>query len=456
MLKVVEYGYIEPRIAIYFTNLQRKSQEFFRLICRVMPGFFVQYFGVSHMDYRIAIILYFEALLGVYLLLKDEEHLSLRAMVSLSLLVVLAYVIRLGFFDYETTDYTWFLKVWADYFRNGGGFKALKASIGNYNIPYLYFLALFSYFNISDLYLIKALSTLFDGLLAWICMKLADKCGADQRERIICFLIVLFLPTSVINSALWSQCDSIYVFFALLGVLLALDDKPVGSMIAAAVSFGFKLQAVFILPVFLILWFWKKYKWYQFLVFPLAYLVLILPAVLLGRPLGDAITLYFDQMGTVGSAMNYNAPSLTAFFRHVEKPELLSGWLIGFAFAAMGGILAVSIAKRKRLDSITFLCLCALMTAVIPYLLPHMHDRYFYMAEMLMVIIACCAHETIPAVICMEFGSLICYLAYLKTVYLRLGYIYLTNDRGAVAVLIAIAVIAAKTIWNFSKNTIDK
>ena len=42
-----------------------------------------------------------------------------------------------------------------------GGFAAVKLPIGNYNAPYLYFLAAISYLPIPDLYLIKLFSILF-------------------------------------------------------------------------------------------------------------------------------------------------------------------------------------------------------------------------------------------------------------------------------------------------------
>ena len=42
--------------------------------------------------------------------------------------------------DYCSYDYYDFLGPWAAYFRDNGGFAALKDSVGNYNVPYLYFL----------------------------------------------------------------------------------------------------------------------------------------------------------------------------------------------------------------------------------------------------------------------------------------------------------------------------
>jgi len=88
----------------------------------------------------------------------------------------------------------------------------------------------------------------------------------------------------------------------------------------AVAAFGFKLQAVFVLPVYAVLWMTGKIKWYHFLLFPAGYVALVLPAVLLGRPFWDTVTLYFSQTGSIGDAMNYNSSSIFALIRHVENP----------------------------------------------------------------------------------------------------------------------------------------
>lgn len=360
------------------------------------------------------------------------------------ILCAAAIGIRIGMFDYVTLDYQNFLARWVDFFRENGGFSALKYSIGNYNIPYLYFLAAFSYLPVNDLYLIKALSCLFDFLLALSCMKLAKKCGAGQAASLVCFFVVLFLPTVVINGSLWAQCDSVYVAFAVLGIVLALDDRPAASMICMALSFGFKLQAVFILPVCIILLIMHKYKWWHFLLFPVSYLVLILPAVLAGRPLLSAITLYWDQMNTVGTAPNYNAPSFNAI-THGEGSVIA-------AFIAMALIIILAFLLRKKLNNRLFLLLSVIMVTIIPYLLPHMHDRYFFAADILSVVLACSLSGgiRIPLILsaaCQQFASLICYLAYLTTRYLPLGSIYLTNDRGAIAIFISLIIYALTFVF---------
>ena len=339
------------------------------------------------------------------------------------LLIAAAIVIRVLCFDYETLDYLNFLKKWVEFYRLNGGFRALRYSIGNYNIPYMYFLALFSYIPVNDLYLIKGLSCIFDFVLAYSAYRICKKKCA--------FFIVLFLPTVIINSALWAQCDSIYVSLALLSIAFALEGKGAKSMILMALSFGFKLQAVFLMPCLVIIWIYKKLDWKLFALFPLTYIVLILPAVLLGHPFISAFTLYYDQIGTVGTASNYNSPSLTALI------SADSTMLTCAAFAAM--VLLIFMPKKNKTGVIM---LCALMVTVIPFLLPHMHDRYFYATDVFAVIAACTLWWNIPSVILSQAASLICYHAYLLTHYFPFNGRWITNKTGAWLELICIVIFA--------------
>ena len=248
-------------------------------------------------------LLVLEALFGLFLLWRSGLLKGRRAWVVSILLTAAAFTLRGMVFDYETLDYQNFLAGWVDFYRTHGGWSALRYSVGNYNIPYLYFLALFSYSSIRDLYLIKLLSILFDVLLAWGCLRLCARFSESAWRKIACFFTVLFLPTVFLNGALWGQCDSIYVALAVLALACALEDKPVRAMIWLALSFGFKLQAVFVMPVFAVLLFNGKLKWYHLPVFPLTYVLLVLPAVLTGRPFLDTLTLYFSQTGSVGSGL---------------------------------------------------------------------------------------------------------------------------------------------------------
>ena len=258
------------------------------------------------------------------------------------------------------------------------------------------------------------------------------------------FLAVLFLPTVVINGAYWAQCDSIYAFFGIYALYLGLRGRGCASMVSLAACLAFKLQAVFIIPVFFILLLAKKLRWRQLLVFPAAYIVFMLPALLAGRPFVETMTLYFAQAGTVGDAMNYNAPSLTSMFQWSGNTESWSTLLIAAAFALVLASYVVAAVKRRELDDTVFLGFALLLAMGIPYLLPHMHDRYFFISGVLALVLAFRDRRFFPIPLLAELASLHCYYAY----FVRY---YLVHPRiGGIFMLIALLLTAAYIIVHMS------
>ena len=386
------------------------------------------------MDIRVIIMLAAVGAFALILLYKEGLLKKPAPIVAAVVLTALALVLRALVFGYETLDYQNFLTRWVDFFRQRGGWRALSEPVGNYNIPYLYFMALFSYSSVKDLYLIKLLSTVFDVLLAYSAMRLVSRWQKSVRLRLGCFFTVLLWPTVFLNSAVWAQCDSIYVALALLGIDLALDDRPVLAMTCMALSFGFKLQAVFILPVCAVLWMQGKFRWYHFLVFPAVYVLMVLPAVIIGRPFMDTVLLYFGQTSSIGTGLNYNSPSVFALIRGVADTDAASKAGIVGAFAYMLAVLGVCFIGHRRLNDQAVFAAAVLLAVGIPFLLPHMHDRYFYAADILTLALAFAFPVYSPAALLTEFASLLGYHAYLKMRYL------LPMRYGAAALLVVLAV----------------
>ena len=396
------------------------------------------------MDTFTAVCLIMIFALALLLLWREKLFESKALFAAAFAFTALALVIRASLLDFESGDYLTFLAPWTQFFRDNGGFAALRYSLGNYNPPYMYFLALFSYFDISELYLIKLLSVMFDVLLAWACMKLLGLYTGSRAKLLGVFLAVLFLPTVVINGAYWAQCDSIYAFFGIYALYLGLRGRGCASMVSLAACLAFKLQAVFIIPVFFILLLAKKLRWRQLLVFPAAYIVFMLPALLAGRPFVETMTLYFAQAGTVGDAMNYNAPSLTSMFQWSGNTESWSTLLIAAAFALVLASYAVAAVKRRELDDTVFLSFALLLAMGIPYLLPHMHDRYFFISGVLALVLAFRDRRFFPIPLLAELASLHCYYAY----FVRY---YLVHPRiGGIFMLIALLLTAAYIIVHMS------
>ena len=386
------------------------------------------------MDIRVILMLAAVGVFALALLYKEGLLKKPAPIVIAVMLTALALVLRALVFGYETLDYQNFLTRWVDFFRQNGGWRALSEPVGNYNIPYLYFMALFSYSSVKDLYLIKLLSTVFDVLLAYSAMRLVSRWQKSAGLRLGCFFTVLLWPTVFLNSAVWAQCDSIYVALALLGIDLALDERPVLAMTCMALSFGFKLQAVFILPVCAVLWMQGKFKWYKILVFPTVYVLLVLPAVIIGRPFMDTLLLYFGQTGSIGTGLNYNSPSVFALIRDVADTDAAAKAGIVGAFAYMLAVLGVCFIGRRRLGDQAVFAAVVLLAVGIPFLLPHMHDRYFYAADILTLALAFAFPVYFPTALLTEFASLLGYHAYLKMRYL------LPMHYGAAALLIVLAV----------------
>ena len=385
------------------------------------------------MDTTVICILFIEAFFALWLI-KNQNIMDCvnRVAVTYGLLITV-FVLRSLCLDYETLDYQNFLCHWVEYYRVNGGVKAFSAPLGNYNIPYMYFLCFFSYLPIKDLYLIKLLSIAFDIVLAYAVMKLVERINDNPNIMLASFFTVLLLPTVFLNGSLWGQCDSIYAALALMGLWLALDKKPILSVLCFTLSFGFKLQAVFILPIMAVLLFTRKYKLWHLALFPAFYIVLVIPAVIMGKPFLETLTLYASQTGSIGSGLNYNSPSVYALFNNVQNPDAAATLGIVAAFAFMFTVLAVCFVKRKALGDRQLILAAALLSLGIPFLLPHMHDRYFFLADVLTVVLAFVYFPWgISLAALTQFASILGYHAYLRMRWL------LTMNYGAMALILVL------------------
>ena len=355
-----------------------------------------------------------------------------------------AMLIRALCLDHASLDYIDFLSQWYKHFKTNGGIEAIAGSVGDYNVPYLYFLAAISYSDVPDLYLIKLFSILWDVGLAWGCLRLVRFLARKRQGSaapLIAFAAALLLPTVVLNGAYWGQCDAIYGALAVHAAALALEGRNKASVALMGVAFAFKLQAIFILPLWGVVWLAKKVKFRELWVFPLAYLAVVFPAMLMGKPLGDILGIYFNQMGEY-SRLTLNAPSVYQFIPYgAEIDEGLASALgIAAAGALVLAMLALGFWLRGRLDRSTVMAIAVVLCISVPFFLPHMHERYFYLADVFTLCWACANVRRAPAAVLACGSSLASYC-----VYLRLKYNFVFRLAGAQFVmgLEALAMLAA-------------
>ena len=383
------------------------------------------------------------------LFLLQKEDCPVMALFLLVLPVALALYLRLLFLDHQTHDYQTFLAQWAAFFRNNGGFAALKEPVGNYNVPYLYFLAAISYLPVPDLYLIKIFSILCDVLLAWGSLRLTRQFTRENSPApLICFGLLFLLPTVLLNGACWAQCDSLYTALILLSLSSVLEERPKTSVLLLALAFSFKLQTIFVIPLWCVFWFTGRVKFRHLLLFPAGYAVTIVPALLLGKPLGDILSIYLGQMGEHETYLTLNAPSVFAFLPYQAQVDtaLLSTLGIIAAFVLVFAVLGTLFFLRRRVTSEIILAAATVLALGVPFLLPHMHERYFFLAGMLAIVWACMDTRRTPIAALTELCSLSCYSTYLR---LKYTLPLLINGRYYVMAFEA-ALILAALVWSIA------
>lgn len=130
-----------------------------------------------------------------------------------------------------------------------------------------------------------------------------------MRERpagrvfpLIAFTVVLFAPTVLVNSSWWGQRDSIYAAFCLGSLYFLLRNKPWWAAIFFGLAMSFKLQAIFFLPVLIIVLVVNRQRALSLLAVPATFALMLLPAALAGRDWGSLLMIYPNQVSTGGTA----------------------------------------------------------------------------------------------------------------------------------------------------------
>lgn len=319
--------------------------------------------------------------------LDDGQHgIKVIDVLAIAVIVTFGILLRLSFYNLLSADYNTFLKLWFEELKEGGGITAIGESIGNYTPPYMYLMALLTYIPLDPLFLIKSLSVVFDLMLAFAVFTFVFKQSKDFLKSTLSLAAILLAPTIVLNSGAWAQCDVIYTFFILLSLIYFIEEKPNLAMVFFAISFCFKLQAIFFLPVIAVFYLNEKLKLRHLLWIPGCYLISIIPAFIAGRPLSELLSVYIGQTGA-NKRMSLNCPTFYSVVSSHKGEELA---LAGILLCAAIIFIAIYLIYKSgaKLDRNLMITVSLFFALVVPFFLPRMHERYFYIAEVLSVLYA--------------------------------------------------------------------
>jgi len=356
------------------------------------------------------------------LLEKTDKNLPVLVLI---LVTVIGLAIRLTLLDIVSNDADIFLLSWYDIIKSNG----LYTQVGDYNLLYQFLIWIMTKLPLKPLYAYKTLSCFGNLLLAGSAALLVHRISKENKARnaVWAYTAIWLYPTVFINSAAWAQCDSLYTAFALLGLYFLDKEQHNRAIIALGISFAFKLQAVFILPVYLFCYYRRRqFSIFRFGLVPVTMIAVTLPLLFWGRNLLDTFFLYFNQTRT-WPGMSHNYPSfwnILCLPDNIEQYVSMRFGVLLFTICVLAVLMLVWIQQNRKTTGTDLLLLAFILAYSCVLFLPAMHERYGYLYEMCAILIAVLIPQTIPLCVGLLVISLHIYGYYLFDV--PVDHIFLT------------------------------
>ena len=327
-----------------------------------------------------------------------------------ALITLLAVAIRVAGFNYKTLDYL-VQSEWVTHLRENGHFFGFKTFPGNYNAIYLYFLGILSYLpQTAELYLMKIISCAFDFVCAFYAMKIMHRITRNQKIGLLAYAAVLFTPTVFINSSLWAQSESMYTAFVLIAFYYLTEDKFRSAMLFFGIGLSFKLQVIFSLPFIILFFIYKKISLKNFLFIPIGLFAVSIPAYFFGWPL-LRMPLNYLAGTDISTSLTHNAPTIFAWG---NIPGIIPVIFIAAVLFCIGFLV---INKHSVPSNNTLLLLFLFCNFSIPFFLPRMHERYFFVGEIAVVLYSIANPKRFWISLAVIMPALVTYSGYLWDFY---------------------------------------
>ena len=354
-----------------------------------------------------------------------EKH---KFIIFFIIITAISLFLRSIMLGYESDDYKDFLRSWFHQLEAGGGLFALKNQIGNYNAPYMTIMAFLTYIPIEPLISIKLVSVIFDYICAITVMEIIKVLLKDNKNKqlymLLGYSLVIFLPTVFLNSACWGQADSIYTAFVLMSLLYLFKHKYTNAFILLGIAFSFKLQIVFILPLYILMYLSeRKFSIWNFALIPIMDFVMCLPAIVFGKSIMDCINVYVGQTSYYSHYLTMNYPNVYSLFLKTDLSNSPNSVLsinsfigtIGIIFTVFVFVIIAFMVlyKKVRFDNKAIIEFAIWSILIATFFLPHMHDRYIYMADLIGLLYLIYNKKKFYIPLAIEFVSLYTYMYYL-------------------------------------------
>jgi Gpi18-like mannosyltransferase len=300
-----------------------------------------------------------------------------------------------------------YLLPWYQY-AHTHGLSALGVAFTNYPPFYSYLLLFLTQFDrvAAPLALIKAASAVCELGCSAIAAEIVRVTGGGRWPATLAFACVWVAPTALLNGAYWAQSDSMWTLFILISIRLFLAGR--NGVPAFGLAFAIKAQSMFLGPFVLGMVLRRGVHWLWLASIPIIYVLVGLPVLFAGRSLFDLLKIYVMQSDF------YNKMTMNAANMWVVIPiGVKVGTIIGLVAAFIGGVLlAIQTARIDMEDrERVFIAACASLL-LMPFLLPKMHDRYFYAFEVASIALACRNTRYIAVALMAQANGVISYMMF--------------------------------------------
>jgi Gpi18-like mannosyltransferase len=349
--------------------------------------------------------------------------------------VTASLLLRLSLFDFESRDYRTFLSQWYDFFLDHGRWQGLASApheLRSYCYPplYMYLISLSTLLPLPKLYAIKLISAVPDYVAAWfvfkivrgsLCPSLSHPMGEgarmgmreSSRLAVAAALAFLFLPTVVMNGALWGQCDILYGTGLLASLCYVLERRSVAALVAFGFALSLKPQAVFWCPFLAGLLVSGRLPGKHMWIPVAVYVGCAVPAMLAGQPVWDALA-HWTAAAVNPLALTLGAPN---WYQWVLEAEPRNLFWPGVALTLVATAALMLLMRQRRGYGLTerqWLVSLALLSVLFPpFFLPGVHERYFFAGDVVSLVYAFCVPDRWWVALLVQFTSAFACLPFL-------------------------------------------
>ena len=296
-------------------------------------------------------------------------------------IVGLAIAARAIFWNVRPPDMAIFLEPWFAHIVHYGPIQAFARPFSNYEPLYLYLLAIGTFASslLTPMTIIKILSVCGTLFMTLAFADLLKAAGVAKRNA----LLLLVLPSVVFNDALLAQCDALWAGSCIFALAAMIRGRTLAAMIWCGVGIAFKAQAAFIAPVIIGAMIGRRAPWWQWAVPAAVFLATLAPPWLLGWPAMKLLTVYLDQAAWDHIPGRLANPWMfaTVFADHASR----SWFGVGYVAAAAAAIAIAALSARHARNPRVLILLAALAGTALPFLLPKMLERYYFLGDVMSV-----------------------------------------------------------------------